>query len=51
VVSALTHVKRPISARLFGENKTWRGALVMTAGTTLASVALTRVPAYRERPI
>jgi hypothetical protein len=30
-------LKRPISPRLFGENKTWRGALVMTTGTTLAS--------------
>jgi hypothetical protein len=35
--------------RLFGENKTWRGALAMTAGTTLAAVALARVPAYRRR--
>jgi hypothetical protein len=26
-------LKRPISTRLFGENKTWRGALVMTGGT------------------
>ena len=41
-------LKRPINARLFGENKTWRGALVMTAGTTLAAVALARVPAYRR---
>jgi hypothetical protein len=44
-----TGLKRPISARLFGENKTWRGALVMTAGTTLAAVALARVRAYRRR--
>jgi hypothetical protein len=42
-------LKRPICARLFGENKTWRGALVMTTGTTLAAVTLARVPAYRRR--
>jgi hypothetical protein len=42
-------LKRPISRRLFGENKTWRGALVMTGGTTLAAVALDRLPAYRRR--
>ncbi|HTX31146.1 MAG TPA: CDP-archaeol synthase [Solirubrobacteraceae bacterium] len=42
-------LKRPISARLFGENKTWRGALVMTAGTTLAAGVLSGVPAYRRR--
>ena len=42
-------LRRPISRRLFGENKTWRGALVMTVGTTAAAVALARVPAYRRR--
>lgn len=42
-------LKRPISTPLFGANKTWRGALVMTTGTTLAAVALARVPAYRRR--
>lgn len=42
-------LKRPISTRLFGENKTWRGALVMNSGTVAASVALGRVPAYRRR--
>jgi len=42
-------LKRPISRRLFGENKTWRGALVMTGGATLAALALDRVPAYRRR--
>lgn len=42
-------LRRPISRPLFGENKTWRGAIVMTAGTTLAAVALARVPAYRRR--
>jgi len=42
-------LKRPISRRLFGANKTWRGALVMTAGPVAAAVALHRVPAYRRR--
>ena len=42
-------LKRPINRRLFGQNKTWRGALVMTAGTVTATVALHRVPAYRRR--
>jgi CDP-archaeol synthase len=42
-------LKRPISTRLFGENKTWRGALVMTTGTMLAGMALARVSAYRRR--
>ena len=42
-------LKRPISTRLFGENKTWRGALVMTTGTMLAGTALARVPVYRRR--
>ena len=42
-------LRRPISARLFGQNKTWRGAMVMTAGTVAAAVALHRVPGYRRR--
>jgi hypothetical protein len=42
-------LKRPISARLFGANKTWRGAVVMTAGPTAAALALDRLPACRER--
>ena len=42
-------LKRPISKRLFGENKTWRGALVMSAGTVLAALALDRLPGYRRR--
>ena len=45
----LRALKRPISARAFGANKTWRGALVMGGGTFLAALALDRVPAYRER--
>jgi CDP-diglyceride synthetase len=42
-------LKRPISARLFGENKTCRGALVMTSGSVAAAVALHRLPSYRRR--
>jgi CDP-archaeol synthase len=40
---------RPISRRLFGANKTWRGALVMNAGTLAAALVLYRLPAYRRR--
>jgi hypothetical protein len=40
---------RPISRRLFGEHKTWRGALLMTGGTLAAAFALDRVPSYRRR--
>jgi hypothetical protein len=42
-------LRRPISRRLFGENKTWRGALMMTGGTVAATVALHRLPAYTQR--
>jgi hypothetical protein len=42
-------LRRPISRRLFGANKTWRGALVMTGGTVTAALALSKVPAYRRR--
>jgi CDP-archaeol synthase len=42
-------LRRPISRRWFGENKTWRGAIVMTAGPAAAAVVLARVPAYRRR--
>jgi hypothetical protein len=48
-------LKRPLDGgatiggrRLFGDNKTWRGALFMVAGPTLAAVLLTRWPAYRD---
>jgi hypothetical protein len=41
--------RRPISSRLFGANKTWRGAAAMTGGTVAAAVALQRLPAYRRR--
>jgi hypothetical protein len=42
-------LKRPLSAQLFGANKTVRGAIVMSSGTAVATLALHRVPAYRER--
>jgi hypothetical protein len=42
-------LKRPLNERGFGANKTWRGALAMSGGTLAATVALHRVPAYRER--
>jgi hypothetical protein len=45
----LPALRRPINRRLFGENKTWRGALVMTTGTVAASLVLDRVPWYRRR--
>ena len=52
----LTPLKKPIDGgrtlngmRLFGDNKTWRGAVVMLAGVEAAALALHRVPAYRER--
>ena len=40
-------LNRPINERLFGANKTWRGAIAMNAGTLAAALALARVPAYR----
>ena len=39
----------PADARLFGANKTVRGALAMSGGTLAATLALHRVRAYRER--
>jgi hypothetical protein len=42
-------LRPPISPRLFGENKTWRGALVMTGGTVAAARVLHRFPSYRRR--
>jgi hypothetical protein len=48
-------LKRPLDGgatiggrRLFGDNKTWRGALFMVAGPALAAVLLTRWPAFRD---
>jgi hypothetical protein len=52
----LRALKRPVDGgrtwrgrRLFGDNKTWRGALFMAAGPALAAVALHRLPWYRRR--
>ena len=52
----LRGLKRPLDGgrtvrgrRLFGDNKTWRGALVMTAGVVGASGLLWRAPRYRAR--
>jgi CDP-archaeol synthase len=42
-------LRRPISNRLFGAHKTWRGAVAMSAGTLAAALVLYRVPAYRRR--
>ena len=51
----LKPLKRPLDGgatiggrRVFGDNKTWRGALFMVAGPALAAVALTRWPAFRD---
>ncbi len=52
----LRSLKRPIDAgrtwrgrRLLGDNKTWRGAIVMFAGVMVATVLLARWPAYWSR--
>ena len=52
----LPALKRPVDGgrtlrgrRLFGDNKTWRGALFMTGGPAVAAVALHRSAAYRRR--
>jgi CDP-archaeol synthase len=34
--------------RIFGDNKTWRGAIFMVLGPALAALLLTRWPAYRD---
>jgi CDP-archaeol synthase len=34
--------------RIFGDNKTWRGAIFMVLGPAVAAVLLTRWPAYRD---
>jgi CDP-archaeol synthase len=34
--------------RLFGDNKTWRGALIMVGGVVLAAALLWQWPAYRH---
>ena len=52
----LRGLKRPIDGgrtwrgrRLLGDNKTWRGALVMTTGPLLATAVLHRFEWYRRR--
>jgi CDP-diglyceride synthetase len=35
--------------RVFGDNKTWRGAIVMFTGTLVATLVLTRWPWFRDR--
>lgn len=52
----LRALKRPIDGgatvrgrRVFGDNKTWRGALCMTAGPLLATVALSRSAWWRSK--
>ena len=52
----LPWLKRPLDGgrtlrgrRLLGDNKTWRGALVMSGGVIVANEVLQRVPAYRAR--
>ena len=49
-------LKRPVDGgrtlrgrRLLGDNKTWRGALFMSAGPAVAAVALHRSERYRRR--
>ncbi|HET6150086.1 MAG TPA: CDP-archaeol synthase [Polyangia bacterium] len=49
-------LKRPMDGgrtfrgqRLFGDNKTWRGALCMFVGALVATVLLSAVPAYWHR--
>jgi len=49
-------LKRPLDAgatfrgrRLFGNNKTWRGALAMASGVCALTLVLSRVPAYWTR--
>jgi CDP-archaeol synthase len=42
-------LRRPLHERAFGANKTLRGALVMSSGAAAATLALHRVPAYRDR--
>src|SRR3954452_24400265 len=47
-------LNRPISKRLFGANKTWRGALMMNAGTVPQSSCTGFPPtagAYRTRAV
>src|SRR3954470_12539704 len=52
----LRSLKRPIDGgrtaggrRILGDNKTWRGAVVMTTGVEAAALAVHRSAAYRRR--
>jgi hypothetical protein len=45
----LAPLKRPISERAFGRNKTWRGALMMSGGTLAAAALLSRSAWYRGK--
>jgi CDP-2,3-bis-(O-geranylgeranyl)-sn-glycerol synthase len=52
----LRRLKRPMDGgrtiggrRVLGDNKTWRGAVVMTAGVEAAAIALHRSASYRAR--
>jgi len=52
----LRPLKRPIDGgrtfrgqRVFGDNKTWRGALCMSLGTLVATLILSAVPAFWQR--
>ena len=47
----LPRLKRPLDrgSGLFGDNKTWRGALMMSGGTLAATAALTRFDWFRRR--
>jgi hypothetical protein len=51
----LRGLKRPLDGgatfrghRIFGDNKTWRGAIVMFAGVFVAAIVLTRFGWYRD---
>ncbi|HEX8855162.1 MAG TPA: CDP-archaeol synthase [Thermoleophilaceae bacterium] len=54
-LDVLPGLKRPLDfgaswrgRRIFGGNKTWRGALFMVAGVLIAALALWQWPAYRH---
>jgi hypothetical protein len=47
----LKPLKRPLDGgtNVFGDNKTWRGALAMSGGTLAATLALTRLEWFRAK--
>ena len=56
IFNLLSPLKRPIDGgatlrgrRVLGDNKTWRGALVMTAGVVAAALGLSRLAPFRRR--